>query len=247
MAVAKRATEVDGLATATTKPQAQQGLPIVSLILGGLSLVGVMISIYMIFFYAPMDALQKDVQRIFYLHVPSAWLGMLSFVIMALAGIVYLFKADERWDLAARAASELGLVFLSIALITGSLWGKPIWGTWWSWDPMLTSVLVLWLMFVAYLMLRSYMGRTHEGARAAAVLAIVGVIDVPIIYEATNWWRTLHPAKEIGQSGALPPAVVLTLLVSLVSFTLLYSFLMIQVYQLQKLQSLAQRLRAVVE
>ncbi|HEX4207900.1 MAG TPA: cytochrome c biogenesis protein CcsA [Ktedonobacteraceae bacterium] len=247
MAVVKRETRVEQKVAGAPTSRNQPRLPVASLVLGGLALVGVLISIWMIFFYAPMDALQQNTQRIFYLHVPSAWLGMLAFVIMAVAGVVYLFKADERWDLAARAASELGTVFLTIALITGSLWGKPIWGTWWSWDPMLTAVLVLWFMFVAYLMLHSYMGRSHESARAAAVLAIVGVIDVPIIYEAANWWRTLHPGKMISPTGGLPPAAILTLMVSLTSFTLLFSFLMIQVYQLQKLQTLAQRLRALVE
>lgn len=222
-------------------------LPLASLILGPLTLLGMLASIWMIFLYAPMDAIEKDAQRIFYIHVPSAWVGMLAFTITAVGGIVYLVKADERWDWAARASAEIGAVFLSIALITGSLWGKPIWGTWWTWDPKLTATLILWFMFVAYLMLRSYMGRSHASARAGAVLAIIGAIDVPIIYEATNWWRTLHPSAEVGQQGALPLPVVLTVLVSTVTFTLLYSLLMIQVYQLQKLQTIAQRLRATVE
>jgi heme exporter protein C len=222
-------------------------LPLASLILGALTLIGMLISIGMIFFYAPMDAIQKDAQRIFYIHVPSAWVGMLAFTVTAVAGVVYLVKANERWDWVARASAEIGTVFLSIALITGSLWGKPIWGTWWTWDPKLTATLILWFMFVAYLMLRSYMGRTHASARAGAVLAIIGVIDVPIIYEAANWWRTLHPSAEIGQQGALPFPVVLTFLVSAITFTLLYSLLLIQVYQLQKMQTIAQRLRATVE
>jgi heme exporter protein C len=222
-------------------------LPLASLILGPLTLIGMLASIWMIFLYAPMDAIEKDAQRIFYIHVPSAWVGMLAFTITAVAGIVYLVKAEEHWDWVARASAEVGTVFLSIALITGSLWGKPIWGTWWTWDPKLTATLILWFMFVAYLMLRSYMGRSHASARSGAVLAIIGVIDVPIIYEATNWWRTLHPTAEIGQQAALPLPVVLTVLVSSVTFTLLYSLIMIQVYQLQKMQSIAQRLRATVE
>lgn len=246
MALAKRETHT---ARSAERKQAQQPptLPLATLILGALSLIGVLLSIGLIFFYAPIDTIQKDAQRIFYIHVPAAWIGMLAFSIVALAGIVYLLKADERWDWLARASAEIGTVFLSIALITGSLWGKPIWGTWWTWDPKLTATLILWFMFIAYLMLRGYMGRTHASARAGAVLAIIGVVDVPIIYEATTWWRTLHPVAEIGQQGALPPSVVITVLVSIVTFTLLYSFLMIQVYQLQKIQTLAQRLRTAVE
>ena len=222
-------------------------LPIISLVLGALSLVGMMISIWMIFLYAPTDAVQGDAQRIFYFHVPMAWIGMLAFVVLTVAGIAYLWKKDERWDWLARASAEVGVVFLTLAIILGSIWGKTIWGTWWTWDPKLTTTLILWFMYIGYLMLLSYMGRTPAAARSAAVLAIIGVVDVPIIYEAVNWWRTLHPPAQIGVAGALPPSVVLTLMVSLTSFTLLYCFLMVQLYQLQKMQTLAQRLRASVE
>lgn len=248
MALAKReANAVSQKERASRISQQPQRFPLASLVLGGLALVGILLSIWMDFLYAPTDAVQGDPQRIFYIHLPSAWVGMMAFVVVAIAGIVYLVKADERWDWVARAAAEIGTVFLTIALITGSLWGKPIWGTWWSWDPQLTAALVLWFMFVAYLMLRSYMGRTPASARAGAVLAIIGVIDVPIIYEASVWWRTLHPSHEIGQSGAMPPSVTLTIMVALGAFTLLYCFLMIQVYQLQRLQTVAQHLRANVE
>lgn len=222
-------------------------LPLASLLLGVLSFLGMMVSLWMIFVYAPLDEVQGEPQRIFYFHVPMAWVGMLAFVMVTIGGIVYLVKSDERWDWLARAAAEVGVVFLTLALVLGSIWGKTTWGTWWSWDPKLTAVLILWFMYVGYIMLRSYMGRTHASARNGAVLAIVGVIDVPIIYEATNWWRTLHPPAQVGVSGALPGSVVLTLMVSLVTFTLLFSFLMIQLYQLQKLETQAQRLRASVE
>lgn len=224
-----------------------QALPVASLLLGVLSFLGMMVSLWMIFLYAPLDEVQGEPQRIFYFHVPMAWVGMLGFVIVTLGGIVYLVKSDERWDWLARAAAEVGTVFLTLALVLGSIWGKTTWGTWWTWDPKLTAVLILWFMYVGYIMLRSYMGRTHASARNGAVLAIVGVIDVPIIYEATNWWRTLHPPAQVGVAGALPGSVVLTLMVSLITFTLLFSFMMIQLYQLQKLQTLAQRLRANVE
>jgi heme exporter protein C len=222
--------------------------PVVSLLVGMLACIGMLATFWMVFFYAPLDAVQGIPQKIFYIHVPSAWIGMLAFVVLTIAGIVYLFKADERWDWVARASAEVGLIFLTVALVSGSIWGKITWGTWWSWDAKLTAVLILWFMFVAYLMLRSYMGRTEASARSAAVLGIIGCIDVPIIYEATNWWRTLHPAAQIGTpDGGLPPEAVWTFLVALVAFTLLYSFLLVQVYQLQRLQTLAQRLRSNIE
>jgi heme exporter protein C len=245
MALAKQAPGIESHRTKTR--QRGKDVPIASLILGGLSFLGMMLSLWMIFLYAPTDAVQGDAQRIFYFHVPMAWVGMLSFVVLTVAGIAYLWKGDERWDWLARAAAEVGVVFLTLALVLGSIWGKTTWGTWWTWDPKLTTTLLLWFMYIAYIMLRNYMGRTPASARSGAVLAIIGVIDVPIIYESVNWWRTLHPPAQVGVAGALPPSVVLTLMVSLVTFTLLYSFLMVQLYQLERLQTLAQRLHAIVE
>ncbi|GAC1424120.1 MAG: cytochrome c biogenesis protein CcsA [Ktedonobacteraceae bacterium] len=225
----------------------KERLPLVSLILGGLAFVSIMIAIPMAFLYAPTDEVQGPAQRIFYFHVPIAWIGMLAFVVMAIASIGYLWKRDERWDWTARAAAEIGTVFITLTLITGSIWGRTTWGTWWSWDPKLTASLILWFMYIGYLMVRSYMGRTPASANAGAVLAIIGVFDVPIIYEAVNLWRGLHPSAQVGVAGALPPEVIITLMVSLAGFTLLYAFLMLQLYQFQKLQTLAQRLRATVE
>jgi len=244
--VKKEATIEQRAAKDGTNKQATR-FPVASIILGSLSLIGMMVSIWMIFLYAPMDAIQGNPQRIFYFHVPMAWLGMLGFVIVAIAGIGYLVKKDERWDWAARASAELGAFFITLALITGSIWGRTIWGAWWTWDARLTTTLILWFIYIGYLMLRSYMGRTSASARAGAVLAIIGVIDVPIIYESVNWWRTLHPTAEVGVQGALPLSVVLTLMVSLTTFTLLYSFLMIQLYQLQRAQTKVQQLRASIE
>ena len=221
--------------------------PPVSLILWALTLVGMAVTIWMALLSAPTDAVQGPPQRIFYFHVPVAWIGMLAFVVMAAAGVAYLWKKDERWDWLARASAEIGLVFISLALITGSIWGRVTWGTWWTWDARLTTTLILWFIYVGYLMLRGYMGRTPASARSGAVMAIICVIDVPIIYESVNWWRTLHPTAEVGVQGALPPSVVLTLMVSLTTFTILYTVLMISVYQLQRVQTRAQRLRASVE
>jgi len=225
---------------------AYRALSIVSLFLGALSFIGMMVSIWAIFLYAPTDAIQGQPQRIFYFHVPMAWVALLASGVLAVTSVVYLWKRDERWDYAARASAELGAVFTTFALITGSLWGRPIWGTWWTWDPKLTATLVLWFIYVGYLMLRNYMGRTPASARAAAVLGIIGFIDVPIIYEAVNWWRGLHPAA-VTTPGALPPEMVVTLFLSVVTFTLLFSFLMLQLYSLEKMQTLAQRLRASIE
>ncbi len=213
-------------------------------ILGALSCVGVMLSIWMIFVYAPTDSVQGPPQRIFYVHVPLAWIGMLSFGVMTLAGIGFILTRKEQWDWIARAAAEIGTVFTTLMLITGMVWGKTTWGTWWTWDPKLTATAIFWFMYVAYLMLRSYMGRTPASAYSGAVLSIVGVIDVPIIYLSVQWWRGLHPTPV---TSTLPLPMLWTLLVALTSFTLLYCFFMTQVYQVEKLQTLAQRLRASLE
>ncbi len=202
MALANRPTTIEQQDAAVTTRQQGTNLPIASLVLGTLSLIGMMVSIWMIFLYAPTDAIEGQPQRIFYFHVPVAWIGMLAFGVVTVAGIGYLWKKDERWDWAARASAELGAVFITLALITGSIWGKTTWGTWWTWDARLTTTLILWFIYIGYLMLRSYMGRTHESARSGAVLAIIGLIDVPIIYESVNWWRTLHPQAEVGTPGA---------------------------------------------
>ncbi|GAC1362865.1 MAG: cytochrome c biogenesis protein CcsA [Ktedonobacteraceae bacterium] len=243
MALAKQTTRIGSSTPAVGRRGPLNSLPLVSLVLGALSALGMMISMWLIFVYTPMDALQGEPQRIFYLHVPTAWIGMFAYVVMTVAGIIYLFKADERIDWIARASAEVGLVFLTITLILGMLWGKPIWGAWWVWDPKLTAALILWFMYVGYIMLRSYWGRNRESARGGAVVGIIGIIDVPIIYMSVLWWRGQHPAP----ISDLPPQATLTLLVTLASVTLLYCFLMIQAYQLQRLQTLAQRLRAIVE
>src|SRR5437764_2041038 len=246
MALANRATHAQRRESRTGRPTP---FPIVSTVLLVLTFIGMMISIGMIFFFVPTDAIEGIPQRIFYFHVPIAWIGMLAFGIMAIAGVAYLWKKDERWDWLARASAAIGAVFITLALITGSIWGRTTWGTWWTWDARLTTTLILWFIYIGYLMLRSYMGRTPASARAGAVLAIIGLIDVPIIYESVNWWRTLHPQAvlPLGSSPQLPLEMLLTLVVAFITFTLLFSFLMVQLYQLEKMQTLAQQLRASVE
>src|SRR5215470_6885775 len=137
--------EHTGIAVRESRPlraQPTQGLPIVSLVLGALSFIGMMISIWMIFLYAPTDAVEGNAQRIFYFHVPIAWIAMLSFVVLTIAGIGYIITKRDHWDWLARAAAELGAVFITLALVTGSVWGRVTWGTWWTWDPKLTATLI---------------------------------------------------------------------------------------------------------
>lgn len=227
--------------------QQATGKPYILLGLGVLACLATCLSIGLIFFYTIPDDFQGEVQRIFYFHVPASWVGMLAFVVLALVGIIYLFRPDERLDLIARASAEVGAVFLGFGLVLGSLWGRPVWGAWWVWDAKLTATLILWFMFLGYLLLRGYMGRTSASSRVGAVWGIVGVIDVPIIYLSVEWWRGHHPVAQVTADGGMPSENVLTLLVCVLAFTLLYAFLMMLVYQLQHLQARATYLRAMVE
>lgn len=201
-------------------------------VLAGLTML---IALYMMAFYVPSDRVQGISQRIFYIHVPMAWDAFLAFFFVFIGSILYLVRRSPGWDQLARAAAEIGLVFTSLVLITGSLWGKPIWGTWWSWDARMTSTLILWFIYLGYFMLRSYVSDRDRAARYAAVLGIIGFVDVPIVYMSVNWWRTLHPQAVVSLSGAAMPASMLTaLLVSLLAFTILLGYLLYQKFRIEQ-------------
>lgn len=214
-------------------------------VLGGLTLVTFFAALYLAFIYAPTEAVQGDVQRIFYFHVPIAWLMELSFFVVFLSSILFLWKREERWDVYARCSAELGVVFTTLVLISGSLWGRPIWGTWWAWDARMTTTLILWAIYVVYLMLRSYSADRARGARYAAVLGIIGFFDVPIIHLSVVLWRTLHPGMVVSLegNGKLPPEMLLALMVSLLAFTLLYIYLLRQRIKLEWLKVDVEQLR----
>ncbi|MFC1945375.1 cytochrome c biogenesis protein [Chloroflexota bacterium] len=184
------------------------------------------VSLYMIFAFVPTEATMGVVQRIFYYHVPLAWISFLAFFVLFLGCIMFLWKRDQKWDVLASTAAEIGFVLTTLFLITGSIWAKPIWGVWWTWDPRLTSALVLWLIYIAYLMVRSYAVDEARGARFASVVGIVGFFDVPIVALAIVLWRTQHPSPVIF-SGGLEPSMLATLLVSLSAYTALYALLQI--------------------
>jgi heme exporter protein C len=193
--------------------------------LPALSLALLVAGLYLVFLYVPTERTMGVVQRIFYFHVPVAWVAFLAFFIVFIASIMYLSKRDDKWDLLAAASAEVGVVFTTLVLITGSIWARPIWGVWWVWEPRLTTALVLWFIYVAYLLVRSYASEESRGARFAAVVGIVGFIDVPIVALAITLWRTQHPGPLIFEGG-LAPSMLLTLLVCLAAFTTLYVVLL---------------------
>jgi heme exporter protein C len=201
----------------------------VSIALAAASCLSMLAALFMVFVYVPTEAEQGIVQRIFYFHLPCAWVAFLAFGMMAVAGALYLWLGHKIWDDLSYASAELGMLFCTLVLITGSIWAKPIWGTWWTWDSRLTTTFILWLLYGGYLLLRAFADDTDEIARFAAVLGIVGVLDVPIVIISVRLWRTIHPAVLLtrqGEHGLEDPRMVATLLVSLGAFTILFVWLL---------------------
>ena len=198
-----------------------------------LSLALMTTALYLVFVYVPTEKEMGIVQRIFYLMVPMGWLALLSFLVVFISSILYLVKRQSKWDILAHSSAEIGIVFTTLALIAGSLWAKPVWGVWWTWEARLTATLVLWLIYIAYLMVRSFATEESKGARFAAVVGIIGFIDIPIVILATTLWRGMHPGAVIFQGG-LEPSMLLTLLVSIIAFTTLYLLLLIQKVSMKK-------------
>jgi heme exporter protein C len=193
-------------------------------------------ALYLVFMWAPTERMMGIVQRIFYFHVPMAWVGFLSFSVVFVASIMYLWKRQTKWDNIASSAGEIGIVFTTLVLITGPLWARPVWGAWWTWDARLTTALILWLIYLAYLMVRSLASEESRGARFAAVVGIIGFIDVPIVALSITWWRTQHPGPLVF-SGGLEPSMLVTLLVSLAAFTALFAALLIERVNLKAMEA----------
>lgn len=190
--------------------------------------------------FTPVERFQGPAQKIFYVHAPAAWAGLVAFAITGLLSLLYLFLKDRKLDLVAASSAEVGVAFATVMLTTGPIWGKPIWGTWWTWDARLTSTLFIFLLFVGYLALRNAV--TDPGTRAAysAVLGIMALVLVPFIHVTVYWFRTLHPQPVLVKPGApsLPGVMLVTLLLSIVVFTVLYLGFTTQRYALALLQEL---------
>jgi heme exporter protein C len=186
--------------------------------LGWLSLLTLLASGVWIFAFAPDDALMGFSQKIMYLHVPSVLACYLAVFIVLLTSIAYLWKRAPGADRLARSAAEVGALFAAMVLVTGSLWGRPTWGTYWIWDARLTSMLLLFLILTGYVLLREFAGPGEQAARLAAIIGIVGALDVPLIHLSVQWWRTLHQPTtlfKVGAEGAPKPAMPLEMLLPL--------------------------------
>jgi len=186
-------------------------------------------------YFTPVEALQGAAQKIFYIHAPSAFIGLyVAFGIVAVAGGLYLWLRDERLDRVAASAAEVGVVFMTVVLITGPMWGKPIWGAWWTWDARLTLTLFLWCVFVGYLILRGAIDDPAVRARYSAVLGLLGALLVPFIHLSVYLFRTLHPMPIVLKPSrpSLPPSMLTTFLMACLAFVLLFAALVRVRYRL---------------
>jgi heme exporter protein C len=196
-------------------------------VLGWLSVVAVAVSLFLSLVVAPPDAEQGNVQRLMYIHVPSAWLAYVSFFTVFVGSVAYLITKKIRWDRLAAASAEVGVLFISLTIVLGMLWGKPIWGAWWTWDPRITTTTILLLIYLGYLAVRRLPESPARRARWCAVIGIVGFIDVPIVQLSVTWWRSLHQGPTVRLLGetTMAPIMVTTLLVAVGAFSILYCYL----------------------
>jgi heme exporter protein C len=194
--------------------------------LGWLAAAGIVAGLVLGFGVAPREATQGNVQRIMYLHVPSVLVAYLAFGVVLVASVAYLWSRREAADRVAHASAEAGVVFTAVTIASGSIWGKPTWGTWWTWDARLTSVAILFVMYLGYLLLRGMIEDPERAARYSAVLGIVAALDIPLVHFSVYWWRTLHQPPTMLRPGpsTMSPIFGAVLAVNLVALALLYAY-----------------------
>ena len=216
-------------------------------LLGLVTLAGLVATVVMALAVTPADVNQRDAVRLLYIHVPTAWLALyLSFGVTTLASALYLWPRTRArtWDLVAGASAEIGVLFLGLTLVVGSVWGRTTWGVWWTWDARLTTTAVAFVLYVGYLALRRVPADTDVRARRAAIAALAAFVDVPIVHLSVEWWRTLHQkATLLDEERIFHPAIhgsmLVTLVLSLVAFTLLYGWLLVHRYRVAVLEERA--------
>jgi len=210
------------------------------------------IATYMVFFYAPVEAAMGNVQKVFYFHVATAWVGMLGFLVAAIAGGIYLRKNDLKWDIVGLAAVEISLVFFFIAIVAGSIWARPIWNTWWTWDPRLTTASIVELIYAAYLMLRQGIEDPDRRARFGAVYALLGFVSVPMTFISIRLLRTIHPTvvgggdPSVEGSFSMTSPMKQTFFFSLFTFSILFANLLWHRIRMGKLAAKIEQLRLTV-
>jgi heme exporter protein C len=224
-----------GLGTATSRSGER--------LLGVAALLALGLSATLSLVVAPPDALQGEVQRLMYVHVPAAWLAYLSFFVVFVSSVAYLRTGRTRWDRVAAASAEIGVLFTALAIVLGALWGKPVWGTWWTWDPRLTTTAMLLLIYIGYIAVRRITDSPTRRARWAAVIGVVGFVDVPIVHLSVVWWRSLHQQSTVLRVGGpqIEGSMLTALLVAVGAFTIVYAYLMAVRLRVGRLEERAAR------
>ena len=207
--------------------------------LGWTATIALAIGLALSFGYAPREATQGNVQRIMYLHVPSILTAYLAFGIVFVGSLAYLFTQNRRWDALAAASAEIGVLFTGLTLVSGAIWGKPTWGTWWTWDARLTATAILFVIYLGYLLLRGMVDDPERAARYAAVLGIIGALNIPIVHFSVLWWRTLHQPSTLLGPGPAPiaPPMLVAWLVNQIAFTLLYAYFVTKSVGIRRLEA----------
>lgn len=205
--------------------------PLAVLMLGGAQLFG--------FLTSPPDRDMGHLQKIMYVHVPAAWMAMIAFTFVFVASILYLWKRQEKHDLLAASAAEIGVMFTGLALALGSIWGKPTWGVWWTWDPRLTSTAILFLIYAGYLALRSFTDDAERRARWSAAVGILAFLNVPIVYMSVRWWRTLHQLPSSPKT--VDPMYAWGLRLNAIAFLVVFAFFLGRRYHAARVERLAER------
>ena len=212
-------------------------------IIGWLTLAGFLGLGILVFGFTPPDALMGFSQKIMYIHVPSIWVTYLAFFIVFFCSIGFLWKRTEEFDQVAKASAEIGVIFCGLGIITGAIWGRPTWGTYWVWDARLTTTLLLFMIYVGYLVLRAFAEPGEKQARLAAIIGIIGFLDIPLIHLSVQWWRTLHQPTtmfKVGAEGqpkpAMPAELIYPLLLGLLVMTLFYAFLLLYRLRIERME-----------
>lgn len=201
-----------------------------------LTVLTMLVSKYGVFIYAPTETIMGHIQRIFYFHMGTVWVATVAFIIVFIASIMYLINGRRKWDVLAYTSAELGVLFITLTIITGSIWAKPVWGTWWTWDPQLTTTFILWILYIVYLLIRANSGYDEKKAKYSAVFAIIAFIDLPLVYISARVMRGISPVVFGPGGGGIEPKMMHVLLITLVSFTLLFILLLAERIKIENLK-----------
>lgn len=202
-----------------------------------LTVISIIASLYASFIYAPTELIMGDIQRIFYFHMGTVWVATVAFTIVFIASIMFLKSGKRKWDILALSSAEIGVLFITLTIITGSIWAKPIWGTWWTWDPQLTTTFILWILYIVYLILRSVAGDNVKQARFAAVFSIIAFIDLPLVYISARLKRGISPVVFGPGGGGIESEMLITMLITFLACTLLFIILLKQRILYEKIKN----------